>query len=116
MNTKLLIVDDDLANRELIFETLRTLNLDESDMFQADNGLEALDVALREKPAIIFLDIEMPIMSGIEVCQLIKCSPALADTTVVMVTCRDDSLDFRRAEKAGADAYLVKPFSLQALR
>src|SRR5690242_13637762 len=99
MNPKFLIVDDDRVNRELISASLGMLRLAKSEVFEAANGHEAIEIALREKPTMIFLDIKMPMMSGIEVCEVIKNTPAFTDTTIVMVSCKDDSLDFRRAER-----------------
>jgi two-component system chemotaxis response regulator CheY len=105
----ILIVDDDASIRKLIATTLEDVagyRLDE-----AGDGEEAVQRALAAEPAIIFLDIEMPRVDGIETCRRMRAEPRLADSTIVMLTGESGERAQRSAEAAGANLFLTKPFS-----
>jgi putative nucleotidyltransferase with HDIG domain len=104
-----LVVDDDPFIRKLIAKTLD--DVAGFELHEAADGLDAIEVARRERPTLVFLDIDMPALDGIDVCRRLREDPATRDTTIVMLTATDgDSLE-RRAEEAGADLFLTKPFS-----
>ncbi len=111
---KILIADDEASLRLLVAATL------EDERFQiteAKDGTSALAMARAEHPDLVLLDVAMPGLDGLEVCRAIKRDPALAGTTVVMLTAKAQEADRRRGLEAGADAYLTKPFSpLELLR
>jgi len=111
---KVLIADDEASLRLLVAATL------EDERFQiteAKDGTSALAMARAEHPDLVLLDVAMPGLDGLEVCRMIKQDPALAGTTVVMLTAKAQEVDRRRGLEAGADAYLTKPFSpLELLR
>ena len=110
-----LIVDDDPFIRKLVCTTLE--DVAGVEMVEASNGGRALDVARAEKPSIIFLDIDMPVLDGTEVCRRLRAEPAVADATIVMLTAAARDEAERESEKAGADLFLTKPFSpLELLR
>ena len=76
-----------------------------------------MDLALAEPPEIVFLDIDMPEVDGIEACRRLRGSPETAGSTIVMLTAADTPDAQRDAEEAGADLFLTKPFSpLELLR
>jgi CheY-like chemotaxis protein len=104
---RLLVVDDDPAIRELIAAILGT---DEYEISFARNGKEALVMARELQPEIIILDVMMPLMDGIEVCEHLKADIETAGIPVLMLTARTEFDDRVRAEDAKADAYLTKPF------
>lgn len=79
-------------------------------ILEAGDGEAALDVARRERPTVILLDVGMPRLDGYEVCRALKADPATADTVVIMVTARAQQSDRDLGVAAGADAYLTKPF------
>jgi two-component system chemotaxis response regulator CheY len=106
---KVLIVDDDPFIRKLIATTLE--DVAGFELLQASDGAEAIDVAAREEPAIVFLDVDMPRVDGIEACAQIRAQPATAEATIVMLTATSRTDNERRAEEAGADLFLTKPFS-----
>ena len=106
---KVLIVDDDPFIRKLIATTLE--DVAGFELLQASDGAEAVDVAEREEPAIVFLDVDMPRLDGISACERIRASGATAGSTIVMLTATSRSDNERRAEEAGADLFLTKPFS-----
>jgi CheY-like chemotaxis protein len=102
-----LIVDDDPFIRKLIATTLE--DVAGFELLQASDGKEALEVAGRESPQIVFLDIDMPRLNGIEACRRLRRQPGSADATIVMLTAAAG--DEAEHEAAGADLFLTKPFS-----
>jgi CheY-like chemotaxis protein len=78
----------------------------ECELHTAANGIEAVRLALRLRPDLILLDIEMPQMTGIEACRIIKSNPQLSSTPVIIITATDRMED---ARKAGADDFARKP-------
>ncbi len=81
----------------------------------AKDGEEALRIARREKPDLLFLDIMMPKRDGYTVCQTLKNEAATAAIKVIMLTARVQGNDQKKARDAGADDYMTKPFSPTAL-
>jgi CheY-like chemotaxis protein len=108
-----LIVDDDRFIRKLIATTLEDVTSFE--LHEAADGIEALEVAKRAHPAIVFLDVDMPGLDGIEACRLLRADEATAGTTIVMLTAAHGDSVQNQAEAAGADLFLTKPFSPLAL-
>ena len=110
-----LIVDDDPSIRKLVATTLE--DVAGFELVEAGDGVEALDVAAEEAPAIVLLDIDMPGIDGFEACRRLRAQPQTADATVVMLTAAADEEAERAAEEAGADLFITKPFRpLQLLR
>lgn len=109
---KLLIADDEAAIRTLV---RMTLDGPTCEIFEAGDGQEALKLVYEHRPALVLLDVSMPKMSGLEVCEAIKQDPELASTVVLMLTARAQEIDLTLAEEAGADGYFTKPFSPIAL-
>jgi DNA-binding response OmpR family regulator len=104
---RVLIVDDDPAIRRAVSALL---DLDEYGLLQA-----ALEVVKVERPDLVILDLTMPRLDGLRACQALRSDPELAGTRVLVLTGRDQPDDRAAARDAGADAYLVKPFSSLAL-
>jgi CheY-like chemotaxis protein len=109
MNRTILIVDDDPGIRRLIATTLEDVS--GYRMTEAGDGEEAVERARDARPAIVFLDIDMPRLNGIEACRRLRSEPATADATIVMLTGDSDDEAERDARAAGADLFLTKPFS-----
>jgi CheY-like chemotaxis protein len=104
-----LIVDDDQFIRKLIATTLE--DVVRLALHEAADGQEALEVARRERPALVFLDVDMPGMDGIDACRQLREDEATSGATIVMLTAAHGDRVERRAEEAGADLFLTKPFS-----
>jgi CheY-like chemotaxis protein len=105
----ILIVDDDPAIRKLIATTLEDVS--GYRLQEASNGAEAVERAVDAQPEIVFLDVDMPRLNGIEACRRLRSDPATAGATIVMLT-GDSGPDAERgARAAGADLFLTKPFS-----
>lgn len=111
---KVLIVDDQAEVRELVRVTLEVTDYM---ILTAENGWQALEVALRERPDLVLLDVMMSEgPDGLEVCQQLK-SGGSQSPIVVMLTARGQELDKEAGYAAGADDYFVKPFSpLEVIR
>jgi len=77
----------------------------------AANGEEALARIREERPRLVFLDIVMPKLTGMEICKTIKADPELKDSLVIILTCKGQELDRQNSMLAGADEFLTKPFS-----
>jgi CheY-like chemotaxis protein len=109
MNRTILIVDDDESIRRLIATTLEDVS--GYRMSEAGDGEEAVSRARDVQPSIVFLDIDMPRLNGIETCRRLKSEPVTADATIVMLTGDSDQEAELEARRAGADLFLTKPFS-----
>jgi len=110
-----LIVDDDPFIRKLIATTLE--DVAGFELAEAADGVVAVEVAEREPPELVFLDLDMPRMDGLEVCRRLRADPATASATIVVLTAAAGDAAEREAEGAGADLFLTKPFSpLELLR
>jgi CheY-like chemotaxis protein len=105
----ILIVDDDPSIRRLIATTLEDVS--GYRLAEAANGEEALERALAARPEIVFLDIEMPRVDGLEACRRLRSDPTTAGATIVMLTGETGETAERSAAAAGADLFLTKPFS-----
>jgi CheY-like chemotaxis protein len=105
-----LIVDDEQHIRLLIEQTLEELEDDGVVLLTASDGEEALDVVANHHPELVFLDVQMPKKNGFEVSTAIKADPALAGTTVILLTAKGQAVDREQGLAAGADQYLTKPF------
>jgi two-component system alkaline phosphatase synthesis response regulator PhoP len=105
-----LIVDDEQHIRLLIEQTLEDLEDDGVELLTAVDGEQALDVVANQPPDLVFLDVSMPKMDGFEVARTIKADPAMAGSTVILLTARGQAVDREQGLAAGADEYLTKPF------
>jgi two-component system chemotaxis response regulator CheY len=115
MSRAVLVVDDDRFIRKLVATTLE--DVAEFELHEAADGLEALELARDTDPAIVFLDVDMPRMDGIETCRRLRADPSTSGATIVMLTAAHGEKTERQAEDAGADLFLTKPFSpLELLR
>lgn len=109
MTKRILIVEDHADIRRLIRMTLEFENHEIHEASNADDGLA--DVR-RLRPHLLLLDIMMPgKMDGLDLCRLVKSDPSLGAPWVVLLTARGQSKDIEAGMNAGADAYLLKPFS-----
>ena len=106
MSKKILIVDDTLIMRILLEQTLKRLGDQDVELLLAADGERGLELALTERPDLIFLDINMPNVSGYEVCQRIKA----ADSGMYVILLTGQAADQERGAAVGADEHVVKPF------
>lgn len=109
MESKTVLVVDDEPHivRQLAF----VLGHAGFEVTTAANGVEAMEAVRMRQPAIVLLDVMMPHKNGYEVCKEIKSDPALRDIHVVLLTAKGQQEDRDRGMAAGADEYVIKPFS-----
>ena len=111
MPQKVLIVDDEpniLILREQALEKLE--DDDDVELLTATNGLEALETIQEEKPDLVFLDVMMPKMSGLEVCNTVKNQLKMDDIYIIMLTAKGQEYDKQNGIAVGANLYMTKPF------
>lgn len=110
MDKKLLIVDDEAHIRMLIEQTLEDLEDEGVELLFAENGEEALNLIQKERPNLVFLDVMMPKMNGMEVCQKVKKELNLSGIYIVLLTAKGQEVDRQKGLEMGADKYMTKPF------
>lgn len=108
----ILVADDDMNVRLLTRQCLEAENMV---VVEAANGMEAIDVFVRERPDLIFLDVEMPGMSGLEVCERIRKFPQGESIPIMIVTGSDDRQSIDQGFDAGATQYKTKPVNWSLL-
>ncbi|MFK8050511.1 MAG: EAL domain-containing protein [Halioglobus sp.] len=109
---KILVCDDDQNVRLL---TRQCLEAEDMAVVEASNGPEALDVFVRERPDLVFLDVEMPGMTGLEVCKRIRLMPQGESIPIMIVTGSDDRQSIDQGFDAGATQYKTKPVNWSLL-
>lgn len=109
---KILVVDDEDAIRELIAFNLEQQNFD---VIEALDGVEAINKVKAERPDLILLDVMLPRMDGLEVCQKLRYSKEFANIPIIMLTARGEEVDRVLGLEIGADDYVTKPFSPREL-
>jgi CheY-like chemotaxis protein len=111
--SKILIVDDNRASRDLLRAILKSVC---SDIVEAKNGQEALDLIQQDRPDLVLLDIDMPVLDGLSAVRKIRQDPSLADLPVVAVTSFAMEGDRDKGLAAGFTMYLTKPVRAATLR
>jgi DNA-binding response OmpR family regulator len=115
MAKKILIVDDEAHIRMLIEQTLEELEDEGVEFLTADNGATALDIIQSETPELVFLDVMMPKMNGMEVCRRVKKDLVIDNVFIVLLTAKGQELDRQKGQEVGADVYMTKPFDPEAI-
>ncbi len=106
---KILIVDDQTEVRRLL---LATLKKGDYHFIQASSGEEAIKKARDEKPDLIFMDLMMPgLVDGLEATKVLREDPDTRNSIIFLLTAKGQHMDKLKGVEAGADAYIVKPFS-----
>jgi two-component system, OmpR family, alkaline phosphatase synthesis response regulator PhoP len=115
MDQKILIVDDEPHIRMLIEQTLEELEDEGVEFLTAENGEIALQIIQKENPQLVFLDVMMPKMNGMEVCRKVKKELQLNNVYIVLLTAKGQELDRQKGHEVGADIYMTKPFDPEAI-
>jgi len=105
---KILIAEDEPDIRELVTFMLRFAGYE---VVAASNGEDAVRTAAREIPDLVIMDVRMPRMTGYDACRLMKANPDLRDVPVVFLSAKGQESEIRSGLDAGAEEYLLKPFS-----
>ena len=115
MTADILIVDDEAHIRMLIEQTLEELEDDGVEFLTAENGEIALEIIQRENPQLVFLDVMMPKMNGMDVCKKVKKELGLHNVYIVLLTAKGQELDRQKGQEVGADVYMTKPFDPEVI-
>lgn len=113
MNKKIILAVDDEPNILMSIEFI--LEMEGYEVHTARDGDEALEVAVRIRPDLILLDINMPRKDGYEVCRILREREDMAGTKVIMLTAKGQTLEKKKGLEVGADDYVTKPFSADEL-
>jgi DNA-binding response OmpR family regulator len=107
-----LVVEDHPDTQSAVAEQLAECGFE---VAVASDGIEALRMIREKRPALVYLDLNLPHISGYDVCEQIRADPELADVVILMTSARG-TLDVRaHALEAGANAYVPKPYSLEQI-
>jgi twitching motility two-component system response regulator PilH len=109
---QILIVDDQRTDRELAGRVVTAAG---HQPVYLDDGVHAVDEALKVKPVMILMDVVMPGMNGFNACRALKQNPGTSHIPVVLITSKSAESDKFWGKKQGADDHLVKPFTTEAL-
>ncbi|WP_294385570.1 response regulator transcription factor [uncultured Clostridium sp.] len=111
-NEKILVVDDEEHIAELINYNLTNNGYK---VIIANNGIDAVKVAIEEKPSLILLDLMIPGKDGYDVCKEIRSNSEIRNTPIIMLTAKSEEFDKILGLELGADDYITKPFSVREL-
>jgi len=109
---RVLVVDDSEVTRAILSRTLRAAGFE---VIEAEDGVEGAVLALRERPAVVVTDLEMPTLDGFPLLRLLKAEPASAHVPVLVLTSHGEAASRFWSERTGADAYLTKDHRPQEL-
>jgi two-component system, OmpR family, alkaline phosphatase synthesis response regulator PhoP len=107
MKKKILLVDDEPNTLVTVSARLVAMGFE---VLTAQDGQDGLDIARKESPDVILLDLMLPRLDGYKVCRMLKLDKTIANIPVIIFSAKGSDADKKLAEQAGADAYIVKPF------
>ena len=112
MSLSVLVVDDEPMTRNLLRMILSHAGYA---IYEAEDGLDALEKVKNHAPDLVILDVMMPVMDGIDVCRAVRGDAATADLPIIMLSAYANSEAVEDSMKAGANKYLTKPISRKKL-
>jgi len=112
LSNLILIVEDDSKTLKLLRDTLKAQCYR---VIEATNGEEAIDLATRQKPDLITMDVQLPVMSGLDAVRAIKANPTTTHIPIIALTADAMRGQDQITLEAGCDAYISKPFSIDVL-
>lgn len=112
MTRRILVVEDQPDNRTILRDLLTAAGFI---VLEAGDGEAGIATALAQRPDLILMDIQMPLVDGYEATRRIKAAPGMASTPIIAVTSYALAGDEAKTRAAGCDAYIAKPFSPRAL-
>ena len=116
MSYSILIVDDSLPMRSVIKRTLKAAGYGKSDLHEAANGKEALELMKNAWIDLVMTDYNMPVMDGLEFIKAIKQEDLLKDIPVVVISTEGHELKIKEFMDCGAAGYVTKPFAAETIR
>ncbi len=113
MSAKILVADDE---PDVLFMTAFTLRqLGGYEVIEARNGEEALDLSLAHLPALMVLDVQMPRLTGYDVCRHVRKHTSLRETPIILLSAKGQAAEIEEGEAVGATMYMLKPYAPQQL-
>ena len=112
MSKRILVVEDQEDNRQILRDLLGSAAYD---VIEAEDGQTALAMVKSQRPDLILMDIQLPLMDGYEATRRFKADPDLRSIPIIVVTSYALSGDEEKARAAGCDGYVTKPFSPRQL-
>jgi len=112
MSKRILVVEDQEDNRQILRDLLGNAGYE---LIEAENGEEALAAVARQRPDLILMDIQLPVMDGYEATRRMRTNPGLKSVPIIAVTSYALAGDEGKALAAGCDAYISKPYSPRQL-
>jgi DNA-binding response OmpR family regulator len=112
MAKKILIVDDETVLQMGVAIRLKASGFE---VLTASDGLAGLEMARKEEPDLILLDLMLPKMDGYKVCRMLKFDPRYKNIPIIMLTARAQDVDKNMGSEAGVNAYMTKPFDHREL-
>jgi two-component system cell cycle response regulator DivK len=112
MTKRILVVEDQEDNRQILRDLLKSVDFE---IIEAENGEQALAAVGKQRPDLILMDLQLPILDGYEATRRIKANPAFKDVPIIAVTSYALSGDEAKARAAGCDDFVPKPFSPRQL-
>jgi two-component system, cell cycle response regulator DivK len=112
MNRRILVVEDQEDNRRILRDMLTSTNYE---VIEAEDGAQALAAVAKQRPDLILMDIQLPVMDGYEATRRLKADPSLSSIPVIAVTSYALSGDEEKARAAGCDDFVPKPYSPRQL-
>jgi two-component system, cell cycle response regulator DivK len=112
MTKRILVVEDHEDNRQIVRDMLAPTDYE---IIEVENGEEALAAIAKQRPDLILMDVQLPIMDGYDATRRIKADPALRSIPIIAVTTYALSGEDKRARAAGCDDYVAKPYSPRQL-
>jgi two-component system, cell cycle response regulator DivK len=112
MSKRILVVEDQEDNRQILRDLLSSVGFQ---LLEAEDGAQGIATAEAQRPDLILMDIQMPVMDGYEATRRLKAHPALSAIPVIVVTSYALSGDEEKARAAGCDDYITKPYSPRQL-
>jgi two-component system cell cycle response regulator DivK len=112
VSTTLLLVEDNDLNRDMLARRLARAGFQ---TVEATDGAAAIEVMREARPALVLLDMNLPVLDGWSVCERVRTSDDIADIPIIALTAHAMSEDRERALRAGCDEYATKPIDFPAL-
>jgi CheY-like chemotaxis protein len=109
MAKKIILIADDEPQLRLLVRT--TLEDEDYDIYEAEDGQQALEIAAQVSPDLFLLDNMMPVLDGISVCKALRDDPQFCDRPIIMLTAKSQQQDIAIGKAAGVSHYFTKPFS-----
>jgi two-component system, cell cycle response regulator DivK len=112
MSKRILVIEDTEDNRRIMRDLLTSAGFE---ILEATTGEEGVALAIRHRPDLILMDIQLPVLDGYEATRRIRADPALRNIPIIAVTSYALAGDEEKTRAAGCDGYVAKPFSPRQL-